>query len=505
MAANCNDTKKRNRRVMACGPPCCEPIYCFVETKACHASQHKNGFRQNTHDENGRPLVRMKPGAWGQMVFAEPLKYYLRSTKTVSWNESCRSGVTWWCFRGLGIFICRFGVSNDSSSQMEATHTIEKFDGGRAGCESGTLGGSGSARSNGKEGNVTGGGSVYGWPCGYKSFRSGSSSRSDTTYQYYGKTDPESGPMGVVSTTTTSNTTSPDTGCYEPYIKESSLPEVIAVYNESYNSPNHTRTCSGSVNVVSWHFCPGPDDPPEYWDECIGLNYTATGLTCDEWGTSNTNLGRLSGYGHFSFGGPASEWVKPGTKASITTETYSHQLSSCADSITSTGKNQSTGEGNNNRQGPWSPNEIPDGDGSSTSGYGGTGENGGGQASEGQSSQPIWTNNPFPPLQGAQNSPASTQSAYQQTPPTRPLPPVSQHPPSLHDAYINGVRPTYPIHGGSSPTSGGNAPSWTGVWGSTVDGTTWWYQQGTTASGSSYAEGSYYISPGNWGYQFTQW
>jgi hypothetical protein len=502
MADNCSDSKKLSRRVMACGPPCCEPIYCFVDTKACHASQHKNGFRQNTHDENGRPLVKTKLNRWGQEVFAEPLKYFLSSSKSVTWQESCRSAVSWWCFRGLALLICRYGVSNDSSSQMGVTHTLTKIDGGRAGCESGSIAGSASARSNGKEGNVTGGGSIYGWPCGYKSFRGGSSSKSNTTYDYFTNDDPEWGPIAVMRSTSTSTSTGPDTGCYEPYIKESSLPEVIAIYNDSYVSPNHTRTCSGSVNVVSWRFCPGPNDPPEYWDECIGLNYTADDLTCTEWGTTTTNLGRLSGSGHFSLGGPVNEGVKPGTKPSITASNYSHQLGSCADSQ---GKNQSTGEGNNNRQGPWSPNEIPDGDGSPTTGYGGIGETGGSQSSEGQSSQPIWSNNPFPPLQGAQNSAASTQSATQQTPLTKPIAPTSQHPPNLHDAYISGMRPTYPIHGGSSPTGGGNSPSWTGVWGSTVDGGSWWYQQGTTASGNSYAEGSYYISPGNWGYQFTEW
>lgn len=503
MSDNCTDTKKLRRRVMACAPPCCEPIYCFVETKACHASQHKNGFRQYTHDENGRPLVKTKPNIWGQQVFAEPLKYYLRSTKNVSWNESCRSGVSWWCFRGLALFICRYGVSHDSSAQMSATHTITKSDGGRTPCEIGSIGGSASSRFSGREGNVTGGGSIYGWPCGYKSFRSGSSSQGSSTYQYTFRNDPQWGPVGIQRATSTSTSSGPDTGCYEPYLSESSLPDVHAAYNNSSDSPTRKTTCSGSVNVVSWRFCPGPDYPG--LTECVGLNYTADGLTCDEWSTYDANLGALAGHGHFSFGGPADERIKRETKASIKADTYSHQLSSCGDGYESAGKNQSTGEGNNNRQGPWSPNEIPDGDGSPTSGFGGNGENGGGQTTDGQSNRPTWTNNPFPPLQGAQNSPASTHTATQQTPPTRPLPPVSQHPPNVHDAYISGVRPTYPIHGGSSPTGGGNAQSWTGVWGSTVDGTSWWYQQGTTASGNSYAEGSYYIGPGNWGYQFSEW
>jgi hypothetical protein len=504
MESNCTDTTKLTRRVMACGPPCCEPIHCSVETKACHASQHKNGFRQNTHDENGRPLVTTKLDRWGREVFAEPLKYYLTSTKSVDWGESCRSAVSWWCFRGLALLICRFGVSHDSSSRMGAVHTLSKFDGGRAGCESGTFSGGGSARSNGKEGNVTGGGSIYGWPCGYKSFRSGSTSKSDATYQYIVQNDPEWGPRAVRRSTSTSTTTGPDTGCYEPYARESSLPDIDANYNNSYESPNFKRTCSGSVNVVSWRYCPGPDWPT--LKECFGINYTADGLTCTEWGTSDQNLGALSGHGHFSFGGPADERVKNGTKPSITAESYSHQLPSCADSITSPGKNQSTGEGNNNRQGPWSPNETPDADGSATTGYGGSGENGGGQSTDGQSNRPPWTNNPFPPLQGAQNDPASTQTATQQTPPTRPIPPVSQHPPNIHDAYITGARPTFPIHGGGSPTGGGGGnSSWSGTWGSTVDGTSWWYQQGATSSGNSYAEGSYYIGPGNWGYQYTEW
>jgi hypothetical protein len=487
---------------MACAPPCCEPISCIVETKACHASQHKNGYRQNTHDENGRPLAMTRIDQRGNEVFAEPLKYYLRSTKNVNWQQSCRSGVSWRCFRGIALFICRYGVSSDSSSNMNATHTLEKFDGGRAGCESGSISGGASSRSKSKEGNVTGGGSIYDWPCRYKSFRSGSSSDSQSNW-VWGEKTLDAGPMAYVNYRSDSETVEPDTGCYDPYIGESLLEEIIDSYNNSTSEPNAGSSCEGTVEVTSWQYCPGPDWPD--LKECFGINFTVTGLTCNNWSTQEILIKPLSGSGHFGFGGPSNEAVKPETKPSITATTYSHQLGSCADGVEFQGKNQGTGEGNNNRQGPWSPYEIPDGDGSSTSGYGGEGETGGGQSPDGQWLVPGWTNNPFPPLQGAQNDPASTQTATQQTPQTTPLPPVSQHPPSLHDAYVNGVRPTFPIHGGSSPTSGGNSQSWTGTWGSTVDGTSWSYQQGTNASGSSYAAGSYYISSGNWGYQYTEW
>jgi len=485
MANNCSDTTKLSRRVMACAPPCCQPISCIVETKACHASQHKNGFRQNTRDENGNPLP-------------QPFKYYLRSTKSLTWQQSCRSGVSWYCWRGLQISVCRFGISSDSSGNVNATHTLEKFDGGRAGCESGSVSGRGSSTAKGKEGNVTGGG-YYDLPCLYKSWQSGSSSDSASNWAF-GEKMTENGPVVIITRSNESTTVESDTGCYHPFIGESGFQSVIDSHNFTISEPNSKTECSADVEVTSWRNCPTAEYPDR--TECSAANYTVKSNKCHSSSIEEIVIAAISGNGHFSLG---HETIKPGTKASVTAAVYSNQLSSCADGIDSPGKNQSTGEGNNNRQGPWSPSEIPDGDGSSTSGYGGSGESGSGQSPDGQSEVPGWSNNPFPPLQGAQNDPASTQSATQQTPQTKPLPPVSQHPPNLYDAYINGSRPTYPIHGGSSPTSGGNSQSWTGTWGSTVDGSTWWYQQGTNASGSSYAEGSYYIGPGSWGYQFTEW
>jgi hypothetical protein len=492
-AENCTDTSKLNRRVRACAPPCCEPIHCSVESKACHASQHKNGFVQNTQDANGRPLVAPN----------EPLKFYLTSTKSVTWNESCRSDVSWRCFRGLALFICYFGTRSDSSGNMSARHTMTFISGGRAGCRNGTISGSATTRGSSSEANRTGGGSLYSWPCSYKSFRSGSSSNGQTTWQWSEKMT-GAGPAAFLKTMSRSQENGNDTGCYEPYVAESDLGRIIAAYNSSVSEPGLTRDCSAAVNVSSWRYCPGPDWPD--LPECFGLSYTATGGKCTETRTSEIQISGNLGEGHFSMRGPANEIPRPGSRATITATSSCSQLGSCGDYYSGGGGNTGTGDGNNNRQGPWSPNETPDADGSSTTGYGGSGENGGGQSVDGQSQRPGYTNDPFPPLQGVQNNPASTQTATIQNPWTKPIPPTSQHPPNIHDAYTNGIKPTYPIHGGGSPTGGGgNSSNWSGTWGSTVDGGSWWYQQGTTSSGNSYAEGSYYISPGNWGYQYTEW
>jgi len=479
----CTVTNRRQMRKQACGPPCCEPIHCHVETKACHATQWKNGFPQNMADERGRPLLGPN----------EPPKYYLRSQKTVTFNQSCKSPTSWGCFRGLAIFRCRFGQRSSNSDSLSAGHTIWKSDGGRTGCEDGSVSGSGNSRSSGSIQNITGGGQIYGYPCnGGKSYQGGESSSGQTQKSFFSRDG-----FGWMREQSSSRSSGPDHGCYEPYLGESALPGVVAVYNTSVQEPNYSRECSASVNVQSWRFCPGPDWPD--LEECFGLNFKVTGGQCSETSRQEILLGALAGNGHVwlteSYGIPNSN------KTTATCSSY--RLSTCA-SYGSRGSG--TGEGNNNRQGPWTPNQEPDGDGAGTTGWGGQGENGGGQSTDGKPQNLPYQSSAFPPLQGAQNSPASTTTATQQKPWTQPIPPTSQHPPNFHDAYVTGGRPTYPIHGGSSPTSGGgNSSNWSGTWGSTVDGTSWWYQQGNTASGSSYAEGSYYIGPGNWGYQYTEW
>lgn len=483
----CTDNTKLQVRKPACGPPCCEPILCFVETKACHASQHKNGFRQNTHNENNVPLNAQN----------EPLKYYLRSQRTLTFSQSCKSPTTWRCFRGLAVFRCFYGERWDNSDTLNASHTIWKSDGGRAGCEAGSLTGGGSSRSGSSTQKMTGGFSIGGWPCGYTSFRGGAKSDSQTT-KAYGEAIFDWGPGGILKTQTTTNSSGPPIGCYEPASMERHIPDINAVYNTNESSENYSRKCWGTVNVVSWRYCPKPDDPPDA-GECFGLNYTVDGNGCSEWGRQEISLGALAGHGHINF--RDGFITKPGSK--ITATCITQELSACSGG---SGKGSGTGEGNNNRQGPWTPNQEPDGDGAGTTGWGGQGENGGGQSTDGKPQNLPYQSSAFPPLQGAQNSPASTTTATQQKPWTQPIPPTSQHPPNFHDAYVTGGRPTYPIHGGSSPTSGGgNSSNWSGTWGSTVDGTSWWYQQGNTASGASYAEGSYYIGPGNWGYQYTEW
>lgn len=344
---------------------------------------------------------------------------------------------------------------------------------------------------------MTGGFSIGGWPCGYTSFRGGAKSDSQTSHSY-GEQTLHSGPSGVLRTQTTTNSSGPPIGCYEPYATERHIADITAIYNTNNSSENYSRKCWGSVNVVSWRYCPQPNDPP---GECFGLNYTVDGGGCSEWSRQELVLGPLAGHGHINLAGGLSP--KPGSKPRITATCSTQELNTCGGG---SGKGSGTGEGNNNRQGPWSPNETPDADGSGTTGWGGQGENGGGQSSDGKPQTLPYQSGAFPPLQGAQNSPASTTTATQQKPWTQPIPPTSQHPPNFHDAYVTGGRPTYPIHGGSSPTGGNsNSSNWSGTWGSTVDGGSWWYQQGTTSSGSSYAEGSYYISPGNWGYQYTEW